>query len=467
MGSVTTSHELFEVRRIAIIGAGPSGLAAAKYLIAEDSYEQLDVYEQQPEVGGVWFYSPEIVGVTPVPHTTPRGPPELPIWPKGSPAPLFSNPMYQHLNTNIPKPLMQYSDQNFDSQSRLFPSRQDVQTYLIKYSQDVRHLIKFFTQVADVHLVSKDGKDHWELTSRSIITEEQKTVEYDAVIVANGHYSVPFIPAVQGIEAFNAAYPSTIIHSKAYRSPDAFKNNKVIVIGSAASGLDIGTQISKVCRKPLLNSVKTSSELKLEQENKEEVPPIAEYLVDERAVRFEDGRIEKDIDAIVYCTGYLYSYPFLKSMEPPIVTNGRRVRDTYEQLFHINHPTLAFTALPQKSIPFPLSEAQAAAIAKVWANKLALPSKLKMIEFEEKRIEELGDGAGFHVLGFPNDARYINFMYDWVKTANDGFAKEPARWGSELVHLRERYQEVRKKFVEAGGQAKTLEELGFEFSLKY
>ena len=190
---------------------------------------------------------------------------------------------------------------------------------------------------------------------------------------------------------------------------------------------------------------------------------VAEFLMKARAVRFEDGRVEENIDAIVYCTGYLYSYPFLKSINPPVVTDGRRVRDLYQQLFNINYPTLAFTALSQKSFPFPQSEVQSAAIAKVWTNKLPLPSKQEMQDSEKKQVEELGDGARFHVLGFPNDARYINELYDWVKTASDGFAKEPARWGLERISLRERYVEVRKKFIETGGKARSLEELGFDF----
>jgi len=206
--------------------------------LAENAFDKIDVFEQQSEVGGVWSYSPDIVGKTPVPQTTPNGPPELPIWPVGAEAPLFSNPMYDRLNTNIPKTLMQYSDQDFLPESLLFATRQDVQTYLIAYSQSVRHLISFATQVEDIRIVSKNGKDAWEVVSRSVITKKEKSVGYDAIIVANGHYSVPFIPEVTGIEAFNEAYPSIIMHSKIYRSPEPLRNKKVIVVGSAASGLD-------------------------------------------------------------------------------------------------------------------------------------------------------------------------------------------------------------------------------------
>ena len=178
---------------------------------------------------------------------------------------------------------------------------------------------------------------------------------------------------------------------------------------------------------------------------------------------FEDGRIETDIDAVVYCTGYFYSYPFLRSLDPPVVTTGRRVRGLYKQVFNIHHPTIAFTALPQKVIPFPISEVQGAAIAKVWANKLSLPTKEEMQRAEEKELAETGEGTQFHIFGYPKDAGYLNGLHDWVKTARDGFAKKPAFWDDMHLWEREIFAELRKKFVETGGHAKRVEELGFRF----
>jgi len=463
MGSVLRPPGIFDVKRVAIIGAGPSGLAVAKYLLAEHAFDKIDIYEQQSEVGGVWNYNSNITDNIPVPQTTPMMPLDEPVWLVGAAAPLFSNPMYDRLNTNIPKGLMKYSDQDFLPESLLFPTREDVQDYLVQYSQDVRHLIKLSTQVESLSHSRTDGQDRWCLTVRSTIDGKARENEYDAVVVASGHYSVPFIPWVPEIQAFRAAYPSIITHSKNYRSPRSFIGKKVIVVGSGASGLDIGNQISLVCKKPLLNSVRSSEPLKLGSENKEEVPPIAEYLIQERGVRFEDGRIEKDIDAIVYCTGYLYSYPFLKSLKPPIVTTGRRVIGLYQQVFHISHPTLVFTALSQKVIPFPLSEVQGAVISKVWSNKLVLPGKEEMEAWEKKRVAELGDTTNFHVLGFPKDADYINELHDWAGSAEDGFSKEPPYWDEKQRQTRAVFAEIRKRFVESGGKAKTMKELGREF----
>ena len=411
-------------------------------------------------MGGVWNYTPFPSESLPIPQMSPDIPLDQPFLFKASSAPIFSNPMYERLNTNIPKGLMQYSDQDFLSESLLFPTREDVQNYIIRYSKDVRYLIKFCTQVEDLALVRKDDDDHWKITSRSTRGGLSVSSEYDAVVVASGHYSLPFIPSIPGIQGFAATYPGLISHSKTYRSPESFKGKKVLVVGGGPSGSDIGSQVMAVCKKPLLNSVQTSALIKLGGGDKVEVPPIAEYLPDERSVRFGDGRIEMDIDAIIYCTGYLYSYPFLKSLEPPLVTTGRRVIGLYKQLFHIGHPTLAFTALSQKVIPFPLSEAQAAVISKVWSNKLLLPSVQEMEAWEKQTVEERGDNTNFHVLAYPQDANYINELHDWAGTAEDGFAKEPPYWDEKQRKTRSIFVEIKKRFVENGSKARSMEELG-------
>lgn len=373
--------------------------------------------------------------------------------------------MYEMLNTNIPKLLMQFSDKDFPGHSLLYPSRQDVQAYLVDYSQEIRHLISLSTQVENVTLSQESGQDLWTLTAKSTINGEISVKEYDAVVVANGHYSVPYIPAVPGIEDFNSAYPSVISHSKIYRSPKQFENMKVIVVGNAASGLDISDQISAVCKRPLLNSIHnpSNSQQSADSATKEEIQKIVEYVVEGRAVKLEDGRLERDVDAVVYATGYLYSFPFLESLDRPLVTTGRRTIGLWQQVFHIDHPTLAFGALGQKVIPFPLSEAQGAAIAKVWSNRLALESRDEMEAWEKRRVEELGDGTAFHVFGYPTDADYINFLHDWVKKASNGFAKEPPFWDEKLCWVRKIYVDIKNKFAEDGMKAKALEELGFKF----
>lgn len=441
----------FDVRKVAIIGAGPCGLSAAKYLLAQKVFEQVVIYEQRQEVGGVWNYSPEPSPTRQVPQVSAFAPPDLPV----------RTPMYDVLHTNIPWHLMKYSDQDFPKGSLIFPPREAVQDYLVRYSGDIRHLIRFNSQVDDVRLRQENGRDLWDVEVQSTKDGGRHTGTFDAVVVASGHYSTPFIPDVKNIEDFNEAHPGVITHSKSYRSPEAFSGKKVVVVGNAASGLDIASQISHVCIKPLLLSVHTPTPPEnLEWANAEEVPVIEEYLAAERGVRFQDGRVERDVDAILYATGYLFTFPFLRSLIPPLVTDGRRVHGIYKDLIHIEHPTLVFPGLPIKVVPFPLSESQAAIFSRVWANVLPLPAKAAMHEWEAEEAKKRG--ASFHVWPKGGDAEFINETHETLaKSKTPG--KEPPFWNDELLWQRKIYAEAKLKFEKSGRTAKSLEELGFHY----
>ena len=47
--------------------------------------------------------------------------------------------------------------------------------------------------------------------------------EYDAVVVASGHYAVPFIPVIPGLKEFAARYPGSVEHTKYYRGPEKYR----------------------------------------------------------------------------------------------------------------------------------------------------------------------------------------------------------------------------------------------------
>ena len=64
----------------------------------------------------------------------------------------FESPLYDYLETNIPKQLMAYSDQPFGDNLPLFPGHDAVLDYLELYADEIRHLIRFHTQVVKVTL---------------------------------------------------------------------------------------------------------------------------------------------------------------------------------------------------------------------------------------------------------------------------------------------------------------------------
>jgi hypothetical protein len=125
-------------------------------------------------------------------------------------------------------------------------------------------------------------------------------------------------------------------------------------------------------------------------------------------------------------------------------------------------------------------------VARVWSGRLKLPSTAEMQEWEKQRLEETGEGKRVHLLGYPDDAGYINFLHDWAMSASPslhsvsaqgrlptattgggGRGKEPPYWGEEECWVRERTPLIKKATRELEprrrAEVKTLRELGFDF----
>ncbi|KAI0438544.1 FAD/NAD(P)-binding domain-containing protein [Xylaria telfairii] len=537
----------FDIHRIAIIGAGPSGLASAKHLLAE-GFSTIDIYEQQAEAGGVWNYSP----ATPsrpalVPQTDAHAHPDLPIYPaeekdecedyvfdsdeeastapgsgacslpavapKEKKPPVFPNPMYDVLHANIPHTLMRYSDLGFTSDGNgrgthegceIFPPRQVVLEYVLEYAREVRRFVRFSTQVTEISLQPaleaspREGqswiRDKWTVRSTNLLTDTSCTETYDAVVVASGHYSAPYIPsAITGISEFASAHPGVISHSKSYRSAAAFAGKRVVIVGSGPSGLDIASQISSVCEPPLVISARSPIPEDMAAylgagDKVRIVGTIKRFLIDEKGIEVHlaptttseatgEEKTEQilDVDAILFCTGYLYTFPFItESSLPPstpsLITDGRRVHSLARHFIHTHHSTLVFPGLPIKIIPFPVAEAQAAVFSRLWSNRLPLPSHEELRRWEREDEEGKGlegsrvPGKSFHVFPRGGDARYINSLHDWALQARDGKrdkGKEPPFWGDEELWQRTIYAQAKMQFEKTGRKAKTLRELGF------
>lgn len=454
----------------------------ARYLLAEKYFNKVDAFEQRSSVGGTWNYCPAALkqgSSIPVPQLNPNEPVEEPKWQSTGDNGIeatFVSPVYRTLDTNLPKELMRYSDKPFPADVQVLPHHSVVKKYLEEYADDVTDHIKFETQVLDVR-PNGSGSSNWEIMTKDLRTGMKKTDVYDAVVVASGHFDVPYIPKVTGIGYWNETYPGVISHSKVFDSPEVFHGKKVVVVGSSASAIDIGSQINEVCKGKILISQRTESYLSPSSDTgKIYLPQIVEFLPPtqhERSVRFADGRVETEIDSIVFCTGYFYSFPFLSSLDPPLITDGRRVRNVYEHLFYINNPTLVFPVLTQRVIPFPMSENQAAFFARVWSGRASLPTRSQMKAWEDSKVAEKGDSTAFHLLPFPQDANHLNMLYEWAAKAatrdglaNDGKGKLGTYWGEKERWFRSLFPEIRRRFVGKGEERhniRSLVELGYDF----
>lgn len=46
--------------------------------------------------------------------------------------------------------------------------------------------------------------------------------DFDAVVVATGHYHVPYIPNFPGLSQWQSKWPNSVSHSKSYRVPEVY-----------------------------------------------------------------------------------------------------------------------------------------------------------------------------------------------------------------------------------------------------
>ncbi|KAF3994550.1 hypothetical protein FT663_01350 [Candidozyma haemuli var. vulneris] len=420
-------------QRVAVIGGGPAGLAAAKALVLEPANFSIDLFERRDNIGGLWYYGGDKSKVLPsVPSVGPDAHEVLD--PHGGFENRFFSPMYDQLETNIISRLMKYnrvSGERFTTDVKEYPGRSEVLDYVHKYKETIPDGVNYHFNRNITSVSKKNGE--WTLVVEDSKSLEKESKKYDAVVLANGHFEIPFIPDVPGLADWAKQSPHSVIHAKYFVDGAPFRDQNVIVVGGLTSGIDLSTQISTVARNTYV-SVKDDPK---DHQNKNEavtvLPLITSYDYPSRTVKLVDGRVITDIDSIVFCTGYLYSYPFLKDYLPN-VTDGFQVKDIYLQLFNVDDPSLAFVALPKDVVPMPLSEAQMAIVARVFSGRLKLPSRDKRREAYEQELEEKGPGKPFHSLKTPRDVKYCKHLYNWI--ADEGLAEEglvPSSWGDQRV----------------------------------
>lgn len=180
----------------AVIGAGPSGLAAARALHRRGI--DVDGYEATHGVGGLWDIS------------NPR------------------STMYESAHLISSRTTTQFSE--YPMSSRVdYPGHRELLSYFRDYADHfgLTALFRFDTTVT--RLEPRAGG--WDLTSEG--PEGTATRHYAGVILANGTLSEPNIPSFPG------AFSNELLHTSAYRSPAQLAGRRVLIIGAGNSGCDI------------------------------------------------------------------------------------------------------------------------------------------------------------------------------------------------------------------------------------
>ncbi|CCF38895.1 dimethylaniline monooxygenase [Colletotrichum higginsianum] len=414
---------------VAVIGAGPSGISAVKALSEENTFDRIQLFDRRERIGGTWIYDEEPEPFSPFSSQPVR---DIPATLPQSTPPAAENVtartgLYPSLDSNVGSQVMAFTYKPFPSVNSAAsigrfgkgnPTHPHAQVagYIEEIADPFSHLFTFNTHVERVEKVGRQ----WQLTLRKTqhyLKHEKRDYwwqdTFDAVVVATGHYGVPYVPNIPGLKEVSAALPQRFEHSKAYRSPEDYVNKKVVVVGGNVSASDTVSEIHNIVSGPLYLSQRGYNEtLKdaWELPNVVRKPQITRVSAGPHQlirVTFADGTEVDGIEKVHFGTGYRLSYPFLR---PDPVTPSGRLSGFYQHVFNVADPSLTIVGQVKGALSFRVYEYQAVAVARYYANRGGgLPSPREQDEWEVKRLQYKGPTSQFHEIK-PDFKEYFEFL---------------------------------------------------------
>jgi dimethylaniline monooxygenase (N-oxide forming) len=392
--------------RVCIIGAGSSGIASCRALHTRGI--PFDCFEASSEVGGNWRYNND------------NG----------------MSSAYRSLHAKSSRRCMQYAAFPMPGHYPDYLSHGLIAEYLDDYVDHFgfRRMIQFRTEVTNVERAAGGG---WDVTVRPRDTGAVRTERYSAVLVANGHHWDPKYPepAFPGACSFTGEQ----MHSHHYRTPESLAGKRVLVLGVGNSACDVAADCSPVAARTLLairrgahvvpqylfgrptdhltlmrlgtrapvrlQSFAVALLLRIAQGNVTRYgmpgpdrpvlcapPTVSDSLLSKlgngdivvkpsidrfhgSCVRFTDGSSEP-VDAVIYCTGYKMSFPFLN--EAAIGSYGKQI-PLYRRVVPPDLPGLYFIGLIQPiGAVMPIAEIQSEWVADLLQGSATLPPEQHM-----------------------------------------------------------------------------------------
>lgn len=359
--------------RVAVIGAGPSGLAQLRAFQSARKkgakIPEVVCFEKQADWGGLWNY------------TWRTGLDEY-----GEPV---HGSMYRYLWSNGPKECLEFADYTFEEHFGRpigsYPPRAVLWDYIKGRVQKagVRKWVRFSTPVRMVTYSKKSKK--FTVTAHDRKKDRMYAEEFDYVVVANGHFSTPNVPYFEGLATFNGR----VMHAHDFRDALEFKGKDILIVGRSYSAEDIGSQCWKYGAKSVTASYR-SKPMGFNWPANFTERPLLQKLVNKTA-HFKDGST-KDVDAIILCTGYLHHFPFLTDDLRLKTTNRLWPLGLYKGVVWEENPRLFYIGMQDQFYTFNMFDAQAWYARDVMMGRIKLPSKDKMTKHSKawrKREEKL------------------------------------------------------------------------------
>ncbi|MGH8878242.1 MAG: flavin-containing monooxygenase [Stackebrandtia sp.] len=180
---------------VVIVGAGQSGLAAAKAV--RDAGLTPLVLEAGDRAAGSW------------PH------------------------YYDSLKAFSPNRFNNLAGLPFGGEPDAYPTRDEVATYLERFAAGLDVEIRTGARVADVSVES----------GRYLVnTADGATVEASGLVAASGSFANPYVPDLDGSER----YTGKLLHVADYREPSPYRDQRVIVVGAGNSAIQVAVELAHV-----------------------------------------------------------------------------------------------------------------------------------------------------------------------------------------------------------------------------
>lgn len=345
--------------RVAVIGAGPSGLAQLRAFSSAKGKgadtPEIVCFEKQDNWGGLWNYT----------------------WRTGLDE--YGEPvhcsMYRYLWSNGPKECLEFADYTFEEHFgkpiASYPPRAVLWDYIKGRVEKagIRDWIRFRTPVRMV--TYDEDSAQFTVTVQNLKTKEVYSEQFDNVIVASGHYSTPNMPQFEGFASFSGR----VLHAHDFRDALEFKDKDILLIGTSYSAEDIGSQCWKYGCKSVTVSHRTNPIGFHWPDNWQEVPLLEK--VQGNTCTFKDGAI-KDVDAIILCTGYLHYTPFLPDDLRLDTANRLWPLGLYKGVVWEDNPKMFYVGAQDQFYTFNMFDAQAWYARDVILGRVSLPSKEAM-----------------------------------------------------------------------------------------
>lgn len=340
-------------KRIAILGAGPSGLAQLRaFQSAKQNGEDIPeivCFEKQANWGGLWNYT----------------------WRTG--VDQYGEPvhgsMYRYLWSNGPKEGLEFADYSFEEhfgkQIASYPPRAVLFDYIegrVKKA-GVRDWIRFETAVRRVEETDKGFK----VTVCDLPKGEEYSEEFDHVICATGHFSTPNVPEFEGFDHFEGR----VLHAHDFRDALEFKGQDILIVGTSYSAEDIGSQLWKYGAKSITVSHRTAPMGYKWPDNWAEVPLLTK--VDGKTAYFKDGT-SREVDAVILCTGYQHHFPFMDEALTLRTANRLATADLYKGVAFVHNTDLFYLGMQDQWFTFNMFDAQAWWVRDAIMGKIEIPT---------------------------------------------------------------------------------------------